>query len=101
MSPVDEALARPEFELVDLTVDVDEAHRTIEETVKGLSTAETEAGVKYRTRDGMLVAIVGSRPSDDGEGTARLAYRAAPASEPATRKASKILEALEPNAADR
>ena len=101
MTPPEEAVERPEFESIDLDVDADEAHRYIEDAIKGLSPSETDVGVKYRTRDGMLVAIVGPRPTGSGDVKATLAYRTAPASESATRKASKVLEALRPHAIDR
>lgn len=98
MTALEELLARPEFETVELAIDVDEAHRHVTETMRGLTTSETEAGKKYRTTDGMLLAVVG--PGVE-EGSATLLYRTAPASDLATRKASKIFEALEPHALDR
>jgi hypothetical protein len=101
MTPSEQTLARPEFESVHLGIDDTDARRTIEETIKGLSASESEEGVRYRTRDGMLVAIV--TPLSDGSGDARsaLAYRTDPASVSATRKAGKLLEALESHAVDR
>jgi hypothetical protein len=98
MTPLTHALERPEFGSVELGIDPEETDRRIEETIKGLSTSQTPEGVNYRTRDGMLVVIVG--PADGDEAKARLAYRTEPASEPATRKASKILAALEPQVLD-
>lgn len=97
MTPLDELLERPEFDSVDLDVDIETARRQIEDAIKGLSASETEGRVKYRTTDGMLVAIVGSPEADSGEVKAKLAYRTAPAFEPATRKAAKISEALHPH----
>jgi hypothetical protein len=94
MTPADTVLSRPEFETVDLDVAVDDVHRRIAKTVKGLRAAETDEGTKYRTTDGMLVAIVGPRPSGSGDTRAQLAYRTAPPSESATRKAAKVSEAL-------
>lgn len=91
---------RPQFESIDLNVDAESADRHIEETIKGLSTAHTDEGVKYRTTDGMLVAIVGERHTGSGDAKATLAYRTEPASESATRKASKIRKALQPHAVD-
>jgi hypothetical protein len=99
MTPEEQALARPEFEVVDLDVDPDETRRRIEEAIKGLTTSETEAGVNYRTRGGTLVVVVG--PGSDGGAGTSIAYRTAPPSEQATRKASKIAEALRPHAVDR
>jgi hypothetical protein len=101
MTPLEEPLERPEFESLDLDIDTEEANRSIEEAIKGLSTSETDEGVKYRTTDGMLVAIVGPRETGGGDPKARLAYRTAPASEAATRKASKIRDALRPHAGGR
>lgn len=98
MTPLTHALERPEFGSVDLDIDAEEADRRIEETIKGLSSSQTPEGVNYRTKDGMLVVIVGSPKGAGAE--ARLAYRTEPASEPATRKASKILAALEPYVLD-
>ena len=94
MAQSEEASNRPEFESVDLDVDAAETHRYIEETIKGLATSDTDEGVKYRTRGGMLVAIVEAPPEEGGEVQSKLAYRTKPASESATRKASKIVEAL-------
>ena len=95
MTPLEQALERPEFGSIELGIGAEETDDHIEETIKGLATSEAEEGVLYRTRDGMLVAIVS--PSDDG---ATLAYRTAPPSESATRKASKLLEALRPYAVE-
>lgn len=94
MAPLDDAMARPEFESVHLDIDADETHRHIADAIKGLAASETDEGVNYRTLDGMLVAVVGDRNTDDGE-RATLAFRTAPASVAATRKATRILEALE------
>lgn len=95
---MEEALERPEFESVDLDIDTDETRRYIEEAMKGLAASETKDGVKYRTTDGMLVAVVGRRPTGSGNVKSKLAYRTAPASESATRKASKIHDALRSHA---
>lgn len=92
MTP-DDALDRPEFESVALAIDLDAARDRIEETIRGLATSETDEVVNYRTRGGTLVAVVGAPADRDG---ATLAYRTAPASEPATRKASRLREALDP-----
>lgn len=96
MSQLEELQARPEFETVDLDIDVDEAHRHVTEAMRGLNASESEEGTKFRTSDGMLVAIVGSDSRERGDDKTRLVYRTAPPSEPATRKARKVLEALEP-----
>jgi len=94
MTALTEASSRPEFETVDLDVAVEDARRTIQDTVRGLSETETDEGLTYRTRDGMLVAILGPRPSGSGDVKASLAYRTEPATDGATRKARKLREAL-------
>lgn len=95
MSPLEQAVERPEFQSIELGIDAEETEDHIEATIKGLAASETEEGVLYRTRDGMLVAVVRPR-----EGGATLACRTAPPSESATRKASKLLEALRPYAVE-
>lgn len=101
MSQSEEVDTRPEFESVDLEIDVDAAHRHLNEAMRGLNASESREGNKYRTADGMLVAIIGTDAPDGSDGTATLVYRTAPPSVPATRKARKIFEALEPYVADR
>lgn len=100
MTSLEDVLSRPEFESVDLAIAVDEAHQHINETMRGLNASESEEGKRYRTSDGMLVAIVGSRSTERGDENARLGYRTEPSSELATRKASKLFEALKPYAID-
>ena len=100
MSHLEELRTRPEFESIELDVGVEEAQRLVSEAMRGLTTAETEEGTRYRTTDGMLVAIVGPGVEADGEDTASLACRTVPASDHATRKAAKILDALEPYLVD-
>jgi|GEM_PF-3104354 len=97
MTSLEETLSRPEFEIVDLAVDVEAVDRAIEEVIKGLVASDVEYGRKYRTMGGTLVAVVAPRPSDGGDATAALAYRTAPASESATRKATKVFEAIQPH----
>jgi hypothetical protein len=100
MSSTNDQLDRPEFATVDLDIDVEEAQRHIGEAMKGLTAAESPEGTRYRTNDGMLVAVLGKRGSGSGQMKARLAYRTAPPSEPATRKAGKIHDALREHAID-
>jgi hypothetical protein len=95
MASSDERLQRPEFESVDLATDVAETRRHVETAIKGLAVSETDEAVNYRTRAGTLVAVLG--PTGDG---ATLAYRTAPASDPATRKASRLVAALDPHVVD-
>jgi hypothetical protein len=101
MTTLEETLSRPEFETVDLDVGVDEIDRTIREAIKGLAVAEAEHGRRYRTTGGMLVAVVAPRPSGSGDTMATLAYRTAPASESATRKARKVSEAVRDHAIEK
>jgi hypothetical protein len=100
MSSLDDALDRPEFEVLDLNIGVDEAHQYVDDAVKGLTTAESPEGRKYRTHDGRLVAILGDRSTDSGERKAALARRTAPLSASATRKARKIQDALAAHVVD-
>ena len=97
MAHPEETLERPEFESIDLDVPVDEARRAIGEAMAGLHDAETDEGIRYRTSDGMLVAVLAARHSGSGDMKATLAYRTEPASENATRKAGKVFEALQPH----
>ena len=97
MATPEEIRTRPEFETVDMDIDVDEAKAMIDDTIKGLTASETDAGTKYRTRDGMLVAIIGPRPTGSGDTKATLAYRTDPPMELASRKGRKLFEALHPH----
>jgi hypothetical protein len=96
MTSLEDALERPAFESLDLDVDAEAARRYVEAAISGLATSETDEGVRYRTTDGRLVAIVAPRPTGSDEVKAKLAYRTEPASEAATRKGAKIREALQP-----
>jgi len=100
MSQLEAVGSRPEFESVDLEIAVDAAHRHVTDAIRGLNAAESEEGRKYRTSDGMLVAILGTGRDGAGE-NATLVYRTAPPSETATRKARKVFEALESHAVSR
>lgn len=86
---------RPEFTTVTLVIDVQEALDVIEDTVRGLTSADTDEGVRLRTRDGMLVAVVSEGPGDDADVGSVVASRTAPPSELATRKAGKIRDAID------
>jgi hypothetical protein len=100
MTPQQRSPTRPEFESLGLAIDEAETRQQVERAVRGLATSETDDGVRYRTLGGMLVAIVRPQSGDD-DAQSELAYRTAPASDPATRKASKIVDALMPHAVDR
>lgn len=96
MTTLQDALERPEFETVDLDITAEEVHRHIDEAITGLSTSEDSDGMKVRTTDGMLVAVIAHRYTGSGDVKSTLAYRTEPASEFATRKAKKLVEALGP-----
>ena len=98
MTPLEQPFERPEFDSLDLTIDTETADQYIGDVIKGLSTSTTDGAIKYRTTDGMLVAIVGQPETEREEVKATLGFRTAPAVEAATRKASKIQEALQPHA---
>jgi hypothetical protein len=93
MTPPDPSHVRPEFDSIHLDVDAAETRWHVEQTVRGLVASETDEGVRYRTRGGTLVAVVAQGQEAEPD-RSELAYRVAPASEPATRKASKIRDAL-------
>jgi hypothetical protein len=97
MTPPANDLARPSFTSVDLAIGLETACDRIEETVAGLAASETDGVVNYRTTDGTLVAVVGP-PSERGD--AALAYRTAPAALPATRRASRLRDALDAHVVD-
>ena len=100
MSSIDDALDRPEFDVMALDIGVDEAHQHIQDAVKGLTEAASAEGLRYRTHDGRLVAILAEAASGTADESATLAHRTAPLSESATRKARKIHDALESHVAD-
>jgi hypothetical protein len=86
---------RPEFDRVLLTADVDSAVTLATERVKGLATTETDEGVKFRTTDGTLVAIVDATTDGPAAAQSTLSYRTGPASSDATRKARRLWAALD------
>ena len=89
---------RDEFTTIDLTLDEEQATEIIHSTLKGLRATTTDEGLKFRTTGGRLVALL-RQPLDPSPGTgSQLAYRTAPASSAATRKARKLGTALDPYA---
>ncbi|MFB6171530.1 MAG: hypothetical protein ABEJ23_03280 [Haloarculaceae archaeon] len=84
---------RPGFASERLAVDAERATATVSDALGGLSAAETEEGVAFRTVDGMLVAVLA--PGED-DGSVELRYRTSPASESATLKARRVRAALDP-----
>lgn len=91
-SPAD----RPEFSTVELTIDPDAAAAVIDSTLAGLPSTATVEGRRFRTTDGMLVAVLTHGEQPSGPVESRLSYRTAPAAELATRKARRLRLALRP-----
>jgi len=91
-----ESTVHPEFTVEPLHVDVETATQVVRDALPGVGATATAEGVKFRTTDGTLIAILtGDRPDEPG---VELHYRVAPASDTATRKARKLRQALEPYA---
>jgi hypothetical protein len=85
-----------EFTTEALTIDTETAIEIIMDTLGGVTATRTEAGVKLRSMDGMLLAILAAGADDS---PVEVHYRTAPASETATLKARKLWRALEPYSA--
>jgi hypothetical protein len=88
---------RAEFTTERLALEVEEARELICETLSGVTATETDDGIKFRTTDGSLIAILTGTHYEDP--AVELHYRTAPASETETIKARKLWRALEPYAA--
>ena len=88
-----EDMKHSEFTTERLRLNVETATEIIRETLKGISATETDEGIKFRTMDGMLIAILTGTHYEDP--AVELHYRTAPASETATLKARKLWRALE------
>jgi len=89
-----EIVEHPEFTTVGLRLDVETAEEMICETLTGVTATETDEGIKFRTTDGMLIAILTGTHYE--EPAVEIHYRTAPASETATLKASRLRRALGP-----
>lgn len=89
-----EGSPHPEFRSRHITLDPEAAVEHVCERLKGCSATETGEGIKIRTMDGSLIAIL--EAADPETGGAILHYRTAPASETATLKATKVWRTLEP-----
>lgn len=89
---------RDEFTTVELILGEARAAEIVHSTLKGLTSTPTEGGLKFRTSEGMLVALLRECEQPSPGVQSLLEYRTAPASEAATRKARKIRTALEPYA---
>lgn len=90
-----QSFADPEFATMPLGIGVDEAIDAVHDAVKGLHGTRTDVGVKVRTTDGMLVAVVCGVTAADDPAASILHFRTEPASELATRKGRKLGAALE------
>ncbi|MFB6130758.1 MAG: hypothetical protein ABEJ28_08065 [Salinigranum sp.] len=86
----------PEFTTEGLTLDVESARDLICATLGGVTATDTADGVKFRTSDGSLVAILTGTHYEAP--AVELHYRTAPPSESATLKARKVWRALKPYA---
>lgn len=84
----------PEFDAVHLSISVADAVDLIHETVRGLHATPTEVGVKIRTTDGLLAAVVADPGAETDAAAAVVHHRTDPASELVTRKATKLKRAL-------
>lgn len=87
---------RAEFTTIDLTIDLDQAEDIIRSTIEGLTACSTEEGRKFRSPDGMLVALIKEGDPTIDALASRVVYRTAPASDLSTLKATKIYRALRP-----
>lgn len=79
---------------MDLENDVADAHRYIEETIKGRSTSDTREGMKYRTPVDMLIGIVQQTTGGNGDVKTKSNYKTEPVSVLAIRKATNLLKVL-------
>jgi hypothetical protein len=87
-------IEHPEFAVEPLRVDGETARAVVLDALDGLSATGTDEGIKVRTTDGTLIAILTNERPD--EPSVELHYRIAPVSETATRKAGKLCGALRP-----
>jgi hypothetical protein len=88
--------ARPAFAVVDVTLPVEKTTALVQAFQKGLHTTETREGMRFRTDDGMLVAVVRGRALAGGIPGTRVEYRTGPPSLLATRKGEKVRETVSP-----
>jgi len=88
--------AHSEFSTVPLHLDLATATDLVHDALNGVTTTEADEGVKVRTTDGMLIAILTG--DDPDEPTVELHYRIAPPSGVATLKARKLSRAFAPYA---
>lgn len=90
----------PGFATERLALDPETVVERIHETLGGVTATRTDEGMKFRTPDGTLVALVTVvEESDAEEPTVLFQYRTEPASETGTLKARRLWRALESDAA--
>jgi hypothetical protein len=94
-TPTDEDVpTHPGFASERLDLDVETVAARVRETLGEVSGTRTDEGLKFRTTDGTLVALL--TPIEDEDGPAvRFQYRTEPASESGTLKARRLWEALD------
>lgn len=91
-----ERVEHPEFTSERLALDADRARELVGETLGNVTATDTDEGVRFRTTDGTLIAILTGTHYE--EPAVELHYRTAPASETATLKARRLWRAMEPYA---
>lgn len=90
-SPVHEGFATET-----LALDAERAREVVCDELKGVTATETAEGIKFRTTDGTLIAVLTGTHCE--EPAVELHYRTEPASETATLKARRLRGALSPYA---
>lgn len=76
----------PTFASERIPLDVATATERVVDALGGVTATETNEGVRFRTLDGTLLAVL----SETEDGSAELQYRTAPPSETATLKARRL-----------
>lgn len=94
----------PGFATERLALDPETVVERIHETLGDVTATRTDEGMKFRTSDGTLVALLtaveeSDEESDEDEPKVLFQYRTEPASESGTLKARRLWRALEQDAA--
>lgn len=90
----------PGFATERLALDAETVVERIHETLGGVTATRTDEGMKFRTPDGTLVALLTVvEDPDEDDPTVLFQYRTQPASESGTLKARRLWRALERDAA--
>ncbi|MFC7229933.1 hypothetical protein N0B31_21220 [Salinirubellus salinus] len=87
----------PGFASERLALDVETVAARVHETLGDVSATRTDEGMKFRTPDGTLVAILTPEEGSD-DPAVRFYYRTEPASESGALKAQRLWRALEADA---